>query len=259
MFVGLTLPLRFGPDGGESGPDQEGEAMRFVRAVSGEETADLLEALKQWDDPSEVRRARAVRLSGKGWTVPRISEALDCTRCSVRRWIDLYEVEGLEGLKTKHRSGRPPKVDEEYRQVLAKTLETAPRELGLAFNRWTLPRLGIYMDKMTGVTVSAGHMSRYYLPAPPDHEQLKAAAASSLDLLEICPGKLHVGAVLLAAVARAPLGVCHPIDFVLFIYGITGGEKLGRGLRRSEIDRKTDWNTYQIPALPLEMSSVVCP
>ena len=34
------------------------------------------------------------------------------------------------------------------------------------------------------------------------------------------------------------------------IYGITGGEKLGRGLRRSEIDRKTDWNTYQIPRLP---------
>jgi len=34
------------------------------------------------------------------------------------------------------------------------------------------------------------------------------------------------------------------------IYGITGGEKLGRGIRRSEIDRKTDWNTYQIDGLP---------
>ena len=34
------------------------------------------------------------------------------------------------------------------------------------------------------------------------------------------------------------------------IYGITGGEKLGRGLRRSEIDKKTDWNTYQIDGLP---------
>lgn len=34
------------------------------------------------------------------------------------------------------------------------------------------------------------------------------------------------------------------------IYGITQGEKLGRRIRRSEIDRKTDWNTYQIPALP---------
>lgn len=34
------------------------------------------------------------------------------------------------------------------------------------------------------------------------------------------------------------------------IYGITQGEPLGRRIRRSEIDRRTDWNTYQIPALP---------
>lgn len=34
------------------------------------------------------------------------------------------------------------------------------------------------------------------------------------------------------------------------IYGITQGEPLGRRIRRSEIDRPTDWNTYQIPALP---------
>lgn len=34
------------------------------------------------------------------------------------------------------------------------------------------------------------------------------------------------------------------------IYGITQGEPLGRRIRRSEIDRRTDWNTYQISALP---------
>lgn len=34
------------------------------------------------------------------------------------------------------------------------------------------------------------------------------------------------------------------------IYGITQGRPLGRGLRRSEIDRHTDWNTYQINGLP---------
>ena len=34
------------------------------------------------------------------------------------------------------------------------------------------------------------------------------------------------------------------------IYGITKGEPLGRRIRRSEIDRRTDWNTYQIEALP---------
>jgi len=35
------------------------------------------------------------------------------------------------------------------------------------------------------------------------------------------------------------------------IYGITGGEPLGRGIRRSEIDSRTDWNTYQIDGLPI--------
>ncbi len=34
------------------------------------------------------------------------------------------------------------------------------------------------------------------------------------------------------------------------IYGISQGEPLGRGLRRSEIDRVTEWNTYKIPRLP---------
>ena len=34
------------------------------------------------------------------------------------------------------------------------------------------------------------------------------------------------------------------------IYGITQGEPIGRRIYQSEIDRTTDWNTYQIPDLP---------
>ncbi len=34
------------------------------------------------------------------------------------------------------------------------------------------------------------------------------------------------------------------------VYGITKGRPLGRGIRRSELDARTDWNTYQIDGLP---------
>jgi UPF0755 protein len=34
------------------------------------------------------------------------------------------------------------------------------------------------------------------------------------------------------------------------VYGITRGEPIGRRINQSEIDRKTDWNTYQIDGLP---------
>lgn len=34
------------------------------------------------------------------------------------------------------------------------------------------------------------------------------------------------------------------------VYGITQGRPLGRGIRRSELDRETPWNTYRIDGLP---------
>jgi len=34
------------------------------------------------------------------------------------------------------------------------------------------------------------------------------------------------------------------------VYGITRGRPLGRGIRRSELERQTEWNTYQIDGLP---------
>lgn len=34
------------------------------------------------------------------------------------------------------------------------------------------------------------------------------------------------------------------------VYGITKGRPLGRGIRRSELERPTEWNTYQIDGLP---------
>ncbi len=34
------------------------------------------------------------------------------------------------------------------------------------------------------------------------------------------------------------------------VYGITRGRPLGRGIRRSELAERTDWNTYQIDGLP---------
>lgn len=132
--------------------------MKFVRALSQRESAELLEALHRWDDPSDVRRARAVRLNSRGWTVPQIADALDVCRQSVRNWIDFYEREGLGGLKTDPRSGRPPKADEHYCQMLTHTVETPPREMGYPFNRWTLSRLAIHMEKHTGVSLHPSHL-----------------------------------------------------------------------------------------------------
>lgn len=75
------------------------------------------------------------------------------------------------------------------------------------------------------VDLGAGHMSRYQLPEPLTGDALKQALASTLALLQVCPNKPYIGAALLAAIARAPLGECHPTDFAIWLHGLTGSRK----------------------------------
>lgn len=82
------------------------------------------------------------------------------------------------------------------------------------------------------------------------------------------PIKTPAEAVILASIVEKETGVAHERPMVAsvfinrlnkgmrlesdptIIYGISQGVPLGRGLRRSEIDRKTPYNTYQIDRLP---------
>jgi len=75
------------------------------------------------------------------------------------------------------------------------------------------------------VDMGAGHMSRYQLPAPLSGDALKQAFTEIHLLLNICPGKPYIGAALLAAVVRAPLGECAPTDFAIWLHGLTGSRK----------------------------------
>lgn len=75
------------------------------------------------------------------------------------------------------------------------------------------------------VDLGPGHMSRYQLPAPLVGDHLKQAAADALLLLDVAPSRPQVGAALLAAVARAPLGEAHCTDFAIWLHGLTGSRK----------------------------------
>ena len=109
--------------------------------------------------------------------------------------------------------------------------------------------------------------------------KMKSAQTELLDSLwetrqEGLPIKSKSEAINLASIVEKETGGGHEVDKVAgvfinrlnkamrlqsdptIIYGISQGEILRgkngkqRGLRRSEIDRKTDWNTYQIDGLP---------
>ncbi len=104
-------------------------------------------------------------------------------------------------------------------------------------------------------------------------EKMQQAQKDLIDELwenrqEGLPIKSKAEAIILASVVEKETGVTSERDQVAgvfinrlnrgmrlqsdptIIYGVSKGEPLGRGIRQSEIDRATDWNTYQMDGLP---------
>ncbi len=73
------------------------------------------------------------------------------------------------------------------------------------------------------VELDQGHMQRYRLLAP--SEETKHHARLLLDFLDISPKNPAIGAALVCAICRAPLGEAAEIDFSLFFAGLTGSLK----------------------------------
>lgn len=84
-------------------------APRFVRPLGAAELAALQERYRTTNDADERSRCQMLLFSARGKTVPEIAELTLFDDDTVLYWLNRYEAEGLAGLGTKPRSGRPPK------------------------------------------------------------------------------------------------------------------------------------------------------
>lgn len=68
-------------------------------------------------------------------------------------WVRRFEDEGIEGLKTRSRSGRPPKVEQ-------RTLARIGREVTTNESGWTVKEVRQLVQEEAGVTYSERHVLR---------------------------------------------------------------------------------------------------
>ena len=129
--------------------------MNRVHALSAEEL-DALETLYRQTSEADVRsRCQMILLSNEGRSPPRIAEQVRFSRRTVTRFIQRYESEGIQGLMTKPRSGRPPKVTAAYEAQLLELVEQQPRGLDLPYSNWTTANLAEHLAGSTGIELSA--------------------------------------------------------------------------------------------------------
>jgi putative transposase len=96
--------------------------------LSGAERAELNKVIRSRRTPQAlVLRAQIVLLTADGFAPTTISEALDTSQPTIRKWRSRYVEAGLAGLRNEPRPGRPRTLDDQrVADLLNKALQTRP-------------------------------------------------------------------------------------------------------------------------------------
>lgn len=135
--------------------------MNHVRPLTDEEV-DALKQLHRKTQDADVRsRCDMILWSQAGLSPPRIAELLRFSDETVRRYIRRYETEGIQGLSTKARPGRPRRVTPAYERELLQLVAQEPRALGLPFSNWTTANLAEALAQRTKITITSRQVENY--------------------------------------------------------------------------------------------------
>ncbi len=106
--------------------------MKYVSPLSDIDLQALNDAYRQGDKLALRRRAHAILLSHKGYTLNQISDILAVTRATVSLWFEAWKADGLKGLCDKARTGRPAIYDEQDWERLKVLVSENPHQIKAA-------------------------------------------------------------------------------------------------------------------------------
>ena len=135
--------------------------MNQVHPLTDKELSELNQLHRQTSDANVRSRCDMILWSNEGLSPPQIAERVRFSHDTVSRYIARYEAEGVKGLLTQPRSGRPRKVTDEYETLLLELVAQEPRQAGMPFSNWTTANLAAELAVRTGIVISPRQVENY--------------------------------------------------------------------------------------------------
>jgi transposase len=102
----------------------------------------------------QARRERAAELFAQGHTQAEVARELDVSRQSASRWHAGWHAEGAAGLQSRGPTGRHPKVPDSALEGIEQALLEGALAHGFTTDVWTLDRIAVVIQGLTGVALS---------------------------------------------------------------------------------------------------------
>ncbi len=119
------------------------------------EIAHLKKIYKKEKDAKVAFRILMIIRTKQGDSSWKVGENLECDHKAVLTWKNRYEKEGLEGLKTKPRSGKPTLLSRRQEEKIKKKINKYNPA-----NPWTTKKVCDLIKKETGIKYTQRHVQR---------------------------------------------------------------------------------------------------
>lgn len=106
----------------------------------------------------EDRRKQAAKLFRTGEILASVARILQVSRQSVSRWYQRWKRGGVSALRAAGRAGRKPKLNRRQLERVERALRHGARAHGFGTDLWTLPRVAMVIERLTGVRYHPGHV-----------------------------------------------------------------------------------------------------
>jgi transposase len=101
-----------------------------------------------------ARRERAAELFAQGRSQAEVARELDVSRQSASRWHAGWQAAGATALQSRGPTGRRPKVPDSALERIEQALLEGALAHGLTTDAWTLERIALVIQGLTGVGLS---------------------------------------------------------------------------------------------------------
>ena len=111
------------------------KSIKFVPELTEQQIVNL-KTLENGDWPGRVRkRAEAILLSGRGYTIDEIGAITGFHRNTVSRWLDQWAERGIDGILEREGRGRKHSLSEDEERQVMEWVEENPRSANQAVGR----------------------------------------------------------------------------------------------------------------------------
>ena len=123
---------------------------KFVNKLGAEQREALRQLMKTGNEQAR-RRAHAVLLNARGYSVDQIADIYEVDRDTVSNWLDRWEDEGTEGLQDQEGRGRKPTLNEKEQKQAINIVEKDPRSAKRSLSK---------IEEKTGKKISLDTLKR---------------------------------------------------------------------------------------------------